>query len=122
MKILFTISVILLSQNLIAQDEDKGFDKAYEIMNAIKQKDYRTIKDYFYTSISEKISDNALQMYVDQAAELIEEFGIPNKDKILTQIIFSQINEPTITKKKTLLLCTMVFPCHYQKERDPQLE
>ncbi|MBJ2172746.1 hypothetical protein JBL43_00760 [Aureibaculum sp. A20] len=111
----------LSSEPKIESQNDRGITKAYEIINYLKTKDYKKVRASFFNPVAKKVPEELLKKYVDKASELIAEFGIPEKEKVLSQVSSGQINEPEITKERNIEFLIYAFPMPPARKNEPPL-
>jgi len=105
MKILFVIIFILTFSITWGQNE-KERQKADEIINLIKGKEYEKVKECFLPKIKNSIPDSVLYHYIDLGTGFISQYGIPNYEsvKVILTPVTSNIDKSIIDKERILLL------------------
>ena len=106
---LLLVFLISCSDNF-CKSEDIGLTKSFEIINLIKIKDYNTIKSSFIPQVERTIQLETFTKYIDQCAELIERFGIPEKKDVSRRIMTINLGDNDIIDKTNTFIFYYDFP------------
>ena len=124
-KILLIVWFTILSINIFCQNIEgieKGFESSQKVIELIKDKEYNAIRSSFLSQIGKSIPDNMLMKYTNQGAELIKEYGMPDKDFVNKRLMMTKVNDKTIINEESTIVIYFDYPFPAPSEKGQPAE